>query len=182
VKRNAPWFVTIAIALAAGGPAHADPVLRNTFPAPSPDGLHVAFVSNRDSADAMWVIDTDGAHERRVSPAGVAAEAPTWSADGSTVRYFGAGVDSGSAYGVPLAGGTARRLARVPGRSPRLSPDGKRALYLVGPWASAELRVAEVAGGSTTHVAGGSASAWNGAWSPDSKRIAYTFGDSTRVL
>jgi TolB protein len=42
--------------------------------------------------------------------------------------------------------------------------------------------VARPDGSGARRIAGGKATAWNGAWSPDSKRIAYTYGDSSRRL
>lgn len=185
MPRFAPRPVLVALALlaaACAGPARAaDPLLRNTLPAVSPDGKHIAFVSNRDSVDAIWIADVDTANVRRLTPAGFAAGLPAWTADGRAVRVCGAGADSGALFVVPLATGTPQRVARMPGRSPRLSPDGKRAVYLAGPWTRTELWVADVTGAHAVRISGDAATAWNPAWSRDGKNVAYTYIDSAHV-
>ncbi len=182
-SRHTLVFALSLLASFAALPARAaDPLLRNTLPAVSPDGQHIAFVTNRDSVDAVWVVDVSGANARRLTPEGFAAGFPSWSPDGAAVRVSGAGADSGSIFLVPLGNGVSRRVARVPGRSPRLSPDGKRVAWLNGSWTSTSLSVGEPTGAHATRVAGGATTAWNPAWSPDGKRLAYTYGDSSRVL
>lgn len=39
----------------------------DTQPVFSPDGRHIAFVSDRDGRDNLWIADADGSNARRVS-------------------------------------------------------------------------------------------------------------------
>ena len=153
----------------------------NSLPAVAPDGPRIAFVGTRDGRDRLFVIDTDGSHEREVAINGSDGRMPRWSASGELL-FAGAGADTGTVFAVSPEGGTPRAVVIVPGRSPTLSPDGRRVLYLVGPWTSTALAVADTNGANAHTVAGGRATAWNGAWSPDGTRVAYTYGDSSRVL
>lgn len=60
----------------------------DTQPVFSPDGRHIAFVSDRDGRDNLWVADADGSNARRVSSEESGAPhygAPAWSPDGRTL-------------------------------------------------------------------------------------------------
>jgi len=171
--------MTIALlALAAQQPGTR--AASNSLPSVSPDGARVVFLSDRDGTSSVFVIDADGRREQRVTHGG--AQRARWSADGREIDFAGEGPDTGRVFAVAPDGGNRRVVATVAGRSPVLSPDGKLVAYLVGPWTSAALAVANRDGSGAKVVAGGRTTAWNPAWSPDGKRIAYTYGDSSRVL
>ncbi|MFI5387702.1 MAG: hypothetical protein ACHQ50_16465 [Fimbriimonadales bacterium] len=154
---------------------------RNGLPAVSPDGRRIAFVRTGSGIDHLFVIGTDGTNEHEVLVPNVDGRMPRWTNDGE-ILFSGGGPDTGSVFAVNPDGGAPRRVASIPGRSPTLSPDGARVLYLVGPWTSTALAVADKDGSNVRILAGGRATAWNGAWSPDGMRVAYAYGDSTRLL
>jgi len=167
---------TLSMPAAAAGQAQA-----NCLPAVSPDDRRIAFVGTRDGTDGLFVIDSDGSNLHPVAAGGTDGRMPRWNAAGELL-FTGAGADTGTVFAVNPDGGAPRLVARVPGRSPVLSPDGTQVLYLVGPWTSTALVVADVDGSRVRQLAGGKTTAWNGAWAPDGTQIAYTYGDSSRVL
>ncbi len=60
----------------------------DAMPAFSPDGKHIAFVSDRSGASNLWVADADGTHPRQLSRTegfGYDYVSPTWSPDGSSI-------------------------------------------------------------------------------------------------
>ncbi|GAB7553326.1 amidohydrolase family protein [Novosphingobium sp. 11B] len=74
----------------AGG--KASPVMTgaafDTQPVFSPDGRHIAFVSDRDGRENLWIADADGSNARRVSQENSGAPhygSPAWSPDGHTL-------------------------------------------------------------------------------------------------
>jgi TolB protein len=153
----------------------------NGLPAVSPDGRRIAFVGKRDGQEHLFVAEASGRNEHAVSLPSFDGAAPHWNAAGELL-VAGARADSGKILAIPPGGGAPRIVADVPGRAPRLSPDGRRVLYLLGPWTSTAIAVAGPDGSNARVIAGGGATAWNGAWSPDGAAIAYTYGDSSRRL
>lgn len=59
---------------------------RNYHVRPSPDGLLIAFDSDRDGERGVYVANADGTNVRRVSGPGFAA-VPSWSPDGSVLAF-----------------------------------------------------------------------------------------------
>jgi TolB protein len=140
----------------------------------------IAFSSDRGGADQVFVTDAAGREAQRVPGSG--AGRARWSRDGRTLLVQGTDADSGRVFAMAPAGGERRQVATAPGRGLVLSPDGRRVAFLIGPWTSTRLAVADADGSHVRVIAGGSTTAWNPAWAPDGRRIAYTYGDSTRVL
>ena len=68
-----------------GGEARAltDGIEWNYQPRYSPDGQRIAFVSDRDGGDNLWIMDADGGHPRAVTDeAEHLVHNPAWSPDG----------------------------------------------------------------------------------------------------
>lgn len=81
------------------------------YPAYSPDGGRIAFVSERSGTVEVWVVDSDGSNPMQVTTlGGPPAEAPTWSPDGSSIAF----VAKGSLYVVSAKGGPSKRLTAGP--------------------------------------------------------------------
>jgi Tol biopolymer transport system component len=53
----------------------------NFHPRIAPDGSAIAFISDRDGRNNLWLMDPDGGNPRRVSPEGVAVTHPAWTPD-----------------------------------------------------------------------------------------------------
>jgi eukaryotic-like serine/threonine-protein kinase len=97
----------------------------------SPDGLKIAFSSNRAGAQEVWVCDRDGSNPHPVTALRTFAGSPAWSPDGRTLAYDAA-VDSPTAiWLVNAAGGPSRRLQDPPspGFIPNWSADGTWLYY-----------------------------------------------------
>jgi TolB protein len=94
------------------------------WPAWSPDGSELAFMTERDDDVAVYVVKVDGSNPHRL--VGAASSVPAWSPDGQTIAV----VDNltGELYLVAADGSSARRLTTSRGGNfaPSWWPDGTR--------------------------------------------------------
>ncbi len=112
------------------------PGSRQSLPAWSPDGRHVAFESRgADGRSHIWVIPADGGVPRRATTDAGEENAPLWSRDGTRIYFLsdrgGQGLWGGhDAWQVPAAGGPAERVTER-GSAPVMyeSADGKELIY-----------------------------------------------------
>ena len=103
----------------------------------SPDGRRIVFVSDREGANGVWVIDKDGTGATRLTttdPRAVQSEAaPKWSPDGKQIAFVHA-VPSTNRRGIFVMNADGSGLRHVtPGayeaESPSWSADGRRIAY-----------------------------------------------------
>lgn len=144
------------------------------MPVVSPDGLRIAFVSNRTGAEELFVISTDGTHELQLTTTAGDKNSLAWTADGREILFVASENDTSHLYAIAPDGTKQREVARVPGRGPALSPDGARLLYMAGSWTATRLMLSSSDGSHPQPITDGSYIAWNSHWSPDGKRIAFT--------
>jgi Tol biopolymer transport system component len=168
-------WLAIALAAAIAESQQAPRVIGGGLPAVSPDGSRIAFVSNRDGVDDVYVISADGSGERRLTNTPDNENGTGWTQDGKRVLFTVNAKEGGARlYAVDPDGKNLRQLAAVPGRTPTLSPDGKRLVYTAGTWTETELMVASGEGSDGKRIPLTSPIAWNNHWSPDSKQLAFT--------
>jgi dipeptidyl aminopeptidase/acylaminoacyl peptidase len=156
----------------------------------SPDGRRLAFVSDRQGDNAIYVMDADGRNVRRLTPVGVRALQPSWS---RTNEIAFSGQSATGESGVFLIGADGGDLREVFANNdprvlwaedPAISPDGSRiaftgtqiatvtnqhptdGIYLMGTNGTAPVRVA--AGDAP-------------AWSHDGSRLAFIAPNSNNI-
>jgi len=100
----------------------------DTSPCWSPDGLSIAFVSDRAGGPGVWVMRADGLEKRPLSLPGYYNTSPDWSPDGREIAYQTRGPGGRfkiMAYDVDT--GAVRRLTTGNGsyEEPSYSPDGR---------------------------------------------------------
>lgn len=178
-------MLLLAVLLGLGSAqAPANPPPRNgSLPSVSPDGSHIAFVSNRGGGEDVFVIAADGSGETQLTHTPEEENAVGWTADGKQVVFSVFANDASRLYSISPEGKNQREIGHASGRSPMLSPNGKRLLYMAGTWTATQLMVSALDGSKARQIPAGSPIAWNSHWSPDGKRIAFTGrDDATRKL
>ncbi|MBZ5721149.1 MAG: hypothetical protein LAO03_12275 [Acidobacteriia bacterium] len=166
----AAWLISSS---AVAQPAAVD---RGAHPAVSPDGAYIAFLSNRSGQSQVFVIRTDGTHERQLTASPEEKNPPHWM-DRKTIAFSLTESDDSRLFAIDLGAKNLREIGRVPGRNPIPSPDGKRVIYMVGPWTATRFVLSGLHNEDPRQLTDGSSTTWTPAWSPDEKRIAFTRRD-----
>ncbi len=193
-----------------GGQAEAltDDIAWNFQPRFSPDGRSIAFISDREGAENIWIMDADGDNTKQVSSEREhLLHNPAWSPDGDYIAarkgYVSQrSIPSGSIWMYHRAGGSGVELVeRLHGQQsekniaePNFSPDG-RYLYFsqdVTPGRVWEynrdanngifaIRRLDLESGEIDTVTGGPGGAIRPVVSPDGKQLAFVRRNPTEL-
>ena len=132
----------------------------------------------------VWVVDSDGANARALTPEGAMALSPAWHPSGKYLAYSGFGPSGGTQVFIrDLAGSGARPVVATPGGlniTPAFSPDGSTVVYAHGLDAGTDLIAApafENSPGRRVTVGRGSENV-SPSFSPDGRRLVFTSGRS----
>ena len=151
----------------------------NTNPAVSPDGKRIAFVSDRDGNENIYVMDADGSHIVQLTKTTDKKGPPVWSPNGKTLRFLVSNKDLSHIYAIDMKKRTVSEIGQVPGRGARISGDGKRVLWALGTWTAVQLMESDIHGANVRQLSAGKSVIWSPRWSPDGQRIAFT-GNPTK--
>jgi TolB protein len=157
------------------------PAQKDGYPSISPNGAYIAFISTRSGGEEIFVISPDGSHEKQLTNNKEKKNAPYWSHEG--LILFSTNDDDGSRlFSVMPDGSNLRQIGKVPGRNPKLAPDGEHVIYAVGPWTASRLILSEIHNPQPRQLTGNDATVWTGWWSPNGKQIAYASQNAAHEL
>lgn len=140
------------------------------YPAWSPDGSRIAFLSHTEEGTELLVINPGGSNQTKLADNAAWANFPTWSPDGKRIA-FNARYDGYSKIDVINADGSARLTISERGWCPSWSPDGSKIAFrfngvsVMNPDGSGAINIAPQAAYWASY--------WQYAWSPDSRKIAF---------
>jgi tricorn protease len=126
---------------------------RNRSPTWSPDGRHLAFVSDREGSDEIWVSDPDGANLTRVTSLNRETAAMLWTPDSKGLLY--AATDR-NLYRYSVDDGQTRVVATgevAPIGSVAVSPDSQFVSFVTQDrTARSHVYIVPMAGGTPRHI------------------------------
>ena len=153
-------------------------VVVDALPAWSPDGLHVAFVSSRESGQrwSLWLADVlEGTLTRLTEHEGFDAH-PSWSPDGAWIAFSSDAGGSHDLWRVRVADRKLEQITHAPGSEvePAWSPDGKRLAYVrIDDEGRASIWSRDMLSGDERQLTDGPADR-TPAWFPDSQRLVFS--------
>ena len=135
-------------------------------PSWSPDGMQIAFRSERSGEPEIWVMNADGTGPRRLTD----GLSPAWSPDGSLIAFSGR-----EGLSVIRPDGTDRRVLphTEGGEYPSWSPDGSRIAFNSNLTGDHVMYIAQADGSAVVDLSK-VGEGWQVAWSPDGRSILFT--------
>jgi len=141
----------------------------------SPDGMHIAFRSQRDGNDEIYLMNADGTCQSNLTNDPLDDWSPAWSPDGKYIafaRFFGDQPFTDIALINPDGSGLTR-LTHERGEYPAWSPDGTRIAFASARDGNYEIYVMNADGTGQTRLTENPAYDMSPVWSPDGNQIAF---------
>jgi len=163
-------------------PAHGTDRIHNFLPAWSPDGTRIAFMTNRDGNQEIYVMDANGSNLRRITRHPGIDATPTWSPAGNQIAFTSDRSGSPQIYIVDADGlDQPRRITSNESWADRATwspaPFNEIA-YAARSGPGFDIKIYEVATGTTKTITSGEGSNESPAFSPTGRYLAFA---STRL-
>jgi Tol biopolymer transport system component len=135
-------------------------------PSWSPDGMKIAFRSERSGEPEIWIMNADGTDQRRLTE----GLSPAWSPDGSLIAFSGR-----AGLSLIRPDGTGRRVlpGTEGGEYPSWSPDGSRIAFNSNLAGDHVMYIAQTDGSKVVDLSD-VGEGWQVDWSPDGRWILFT--------
>ena len=140
-----------------------------------PVGGRIAFHSNRDGNDEIYVMNADGSSQTRLTSNPAADFAPAWTVDGATLAFTSNRDGNSEIYVMTSSGSNQANLTNNPAddRHPAWSPAGGKIAFETKRKDYREVYVMNSDGSNQTNLTNSSSLDAGPAWSPDGARIAF---------
>ena len=152
------------------------PKSEDRYPCWSPDGKRICFMSDRENATNLWIMNSDGSHVRRLNRTPAVCYMPSWQKTPRGERIvFGKHGDKPEMSSIKPDGTGEEILGE--GHDPTLSPDGKLITYTGHEQGGVTVFVMNHDGSGKRQVVKeiSNVGATFPNWSPDSRQLVYSF-------
>jgi Tol biopolymer transport system component len=145
----------------------------------------IAFVTNRDGNDEIYIMNADGSDQRRITRNSYRDSQPKWSPDGKKIAFVSDRDGDDEIYIMNTNGWFQRRITRneFSDWDPSWSPDGKKIAFVSDrDDLLLEIYVMNADGSDVRRLTDNSSFDTCPAWSPDGEKIAFSRGDGIYVM
>jgi Tol biopolymer transport system component len=147
------------------------------YPAWSPDGASIAYVSDKGGLQALWLMDASGLHQKQMSSGSEMEACPSWSPDSSKIAFWALDGQTSEYRVVRLSDDY---TFSVPGSGPGAvqgeaawSPDGSRLAFFTSRGAP-QLMVYDFKNGASVAAAASNGSTLSASWASNEKLVYST--------
>jgi len=143
--------------------------------APAPLAGKIAFVSDRDGNNEIYIMDADGSNQKRLTKNNADDYSPTWSPDGTKIAFSSKRDGNREIYVMNADGSNQKRLTKnnADDYSPTWSPDGTKIAFISKRDGNGEVYVMNADGSNQTRLTNNNVDDYSPAWSPDGSKIAF---------
>lgn len=147
----------------------------NVYATVSPNGQRVAFVSDRDGNQEIYVVNIDGSSLRRLTYTSAPDKWPVWSPDGQRIAFDSERDGNREIYVMHADGSGVFRVTNhwAEDGAPAWSPDGKELVFHSDRDGNHEIYVMQANGSNVQRLTYHPGNEWTPSWSPDGSRIAF---------
>ncbi|MBI3460336.1 PD40 domain-containing protein, partial [Candidatus Acetothermia bacterium] len=144
-------------------------------PVLSPDGSKIAFASNRDGNQEIYLMNADGTGSVNLTQNKAEDFLPAWSPDGSKIAFVSTRDQNDEIYVMNANGSGQTRLTNNPASDwkPTWSPDGKQIAFTSDREGNLEVYVMNADGSNPVNITKNGARDWRPSWSPVSNQIVF---------
>lgn len=145
------------------------------YPAWSPDGTKIVFVSDRGGEFDLWVMDADGTNVASLTHAPGGNFSPAWSPDGQRIAFSSSRDGDSEIYVMNANGSNQVRLTNSPGMDdePAWSPDGGKIAFSARRESNSQVYVMNADGSNQINLTNDIEEDASPSWSPDGSKIVY---------
>ena len=138
----------------------------------------IAFSSNRDGNDEIYVMDSDGSNSRNLTQNPATDWKPSWSPDGRHIAFTSNRVGNNDVFVMNADGSNPRQLTRHSSFDTHAdwSPDGKSIVFQSDRDGNWEAYVIDVDGSALRRLTDDPSHNGHPVWAPDGSRLLYTGG------